>query len=114
METTAGGSGSARLVITRRPNFVAKVRAFKVLIDGEEVGTLREGAPFTHEMTPGRHELQLKLDWGKSPIEEFEVRAGQELRYWCRTNGNPLSAIYYATLGANKYIVLEPQEPAAL
>jgi hypothetical protein len=114
METNSGG-GAARLVITRRPAYVAKVRAFKVLLDGEEIGTLREKAPLTHEIAPGRHELQLKLDWGKSPIEEFEAAPGQEIRYWCRPNGNALSSIYYATFGASRYIVLEPESesPAA-
>ena len=116
METNAGiggANGGARLVLTRRKAGADKLRSYKILLDGEQIGTMKEGTTFTADIAPGTHELQLKIDWGKSPIDTFEVKEGGEARFWCQSKTNPFTAIFYAIFGANRYVTLEPEDPAA-
>lgn len=50
------------------------------MIDGKKIGTIANGESQTIDVPAGSHTLHFKIDWTRSPVETFEVAAGE-----CRT-----------------------------
>jgi hypothetical protein len=96
------------LRLTRGKSYADKARAYHVLLDGQDIGEIRQGE--TREFpVSGRHSLQLKVDWCTSPSREFE--AGEEpVSFYCKTNMGGLRvflAFYYIFFGRHAWIRLE-------
>jgi hypothetical protein len=53
------------------------LRAYKVVVDGEEVGRIRDGETLDFVVPPGSHRLRLKIDWTGSKELTFLVRHGE-------------------------------------
>ena len=85
-----------------------KLRAYKVLVDGAEVGTIKQGTTESFPVAPGTHDVQLKIDWALSPIVTVDVPAGGTVRLTCRPKANPFTVIWYSTVGRKSYLRLEP------
>jgi hypothetical protein len=99
----------ARLTVERgHKAWMDRARAYKIMVDGQEAGEVRDGQTETVQVTPGPHEVQMKIDWARSPAIPVEVPEGGEVRVRCWPNANPGTALYYITVGRNKYIGLEP------
>ena len=49
------------------------LRAYKVLLNGKEVGRVRNGKEIELEVPSGNHHLQLKIDWCFSNPIQFEA-----------------------------------------
>jgi hypothetical protein len=100
--------------------YTDRARAYKVLVDGEERGTVKHAEGVEIEVEPGAHQLQMKLDWAGSPTLDVEIADGERAEFVCAPNATPLSAIFYALFRRSTYIRLErsapstpPSEPAA-
>jgi hypothetical protein len=52
-------------------------RAYKVELDGSEVGKLRRGGELTVHVAAGMHSARGAIDWTGSPALPVEVRAGE-------------------------------------
>ena len=99
--------GLARIQIHRRRKpWTDRLRSYKVRIDGEEVGRLRLGDEKTFEVQPGRHEIQLAIDWTRSEPVLLELADGDKARLVCHGR-NPFLALYWITAGQDRYIALE-------
>ena len=85
-----------------------RARAYKVMLDGEEMGRVKRGESVSFDAAPGAHQLQMKIDWATSEPLDIEVAAGQDLRFECWPNAKPLTALYWTTFGRKKYIGLAP------
>jgi len=53
-------SNNAILEITRPKTYVAMMIPFKVFVDAQQVGTVRNGSTQSFEVTPGHHVIQIK------------------------------------------------------
>jgi hypothetical protein len=97
-----------RITVERKPGgYTDRVRKYKVLVDGDEIGRVGAGEATSAEVSPGTHEVVLTLDWGRSPPVTVELREGQEeAKLFCEPNANPITGLYYITLGRKKYIRL--------
>jgi hypothetical protein len=99
--------GLARIQIRRRRTpWTDRLRSYKVRIDGEEVGDLQPGDEKTFEVQPGRHEIQLAVDWGRSQPVQLDLAGGDRAQLLCHGR-NPLLALYWITAGRNRYIALD-------
>jgi hypothetical protein len=99
---------TARLRLHRRRSPKSdRFRAYKVAVDGKVVGSIRYDEEQTFDVAPGLHDVRLRLDWCRSEPVSVDLTAGGEARLSCRGR-NPLHFLYWATLGRNRYIVLEP------
>lgn len=67
----------AEIVVRRPKAWQDKLRAYKIVIDGEGVGTIREGEEKRFAVSPGNHILRLTIDWKGS--REFEVSAAEDM-----------------------------------
>ena len=82
-------------------------RSYRVLIDGEAVTQVKYGKTVTVAAAPGRHELQLALDWTRSPKLQLDLTEGQELRVRCGPYGNPLMSLFRGIFTPRRSIVVE-------
>jgi hypothetical protein len=96
--------------VHRRANaYQDRARAYKVMLDGEEVGRVKRGESVSFDAAPGGHQLQLKIDWATSEPLDVQVAGGQDLNFECWPNSSPLTALYWITFGRKRYIGLEQQ-----
>jgi hypothetical protein len=51
-----------------------KRRAYKVLIDGAEIGRIRDGETRDFPVSPGQHTVRVKIDWTGSEELTFFAR----------------------------------------
>jgi hypothetical protein len=103
----AATSGTATIEVERQQGgYVDRMRAYKVLIDGEERGDVKRGETFSLEVEPGSHGVGIKIDWARSPVVEVECAAGQTVRLVCNPKSNPISALYHAFLSRSTYVDL--------
>jgi hypothetical protein len=65
-----------------------RLRGYKVVIDGAAMGRIRNGETVSFEVSPGSHEVQMRMDWKRS--EPFRVEA---------TNDTPTRLVVRPTYG---------------
>jgi hypothetical protein len=51
------------LTVRRDSGYADSIRAYKLLLDGTEIGRIASGESKSFEVTPGEHTLQAKIDW---------------------------------------------------
>lgn len=71
--------------ITRKYAMMDLFRAYKILLDDEEVGRIKNGKMLEIEVSPGTHLLQLKIDWCTSNQVEFKCR-DEIIEFECGNN----------------------------
>jgi hypothetical protein len=91
--------------------YTDRARAYKLLVDGEERGTVKHGEGLDAEVAAGAHTLQMKVDWATSPEQKVTVSEGGRAEFQCAPNASPLTAIFYALFRRSNYIRLEPASP---
>lgn len=92
----------ARVVLRREGGFWRdRLRRYKVRLDGEWVGKLREREDLRVDVRPGTHEIQVKLDWGTSPSRSLQLAPGEVARLRC----GPGSFLGLVVPG--RYLILE-------
>lgn len=100
-------SGSATIHVERRAGgYTDRARAYTVLVDGAESGKIKHGESVDVPVSPGTHEVQMKIDWARSPALQVEVADGEQVRLSCAPNANPLTILWYTTIGRDRYIDL--------
>jgi hypothetical protein len=102
-------TGEARVTITRGTAYVDRARAYKIMLDGQEVGRIKNNTSETIPVPAGPHELFLKVDWASSPTATFDAAPGQEVRYACRPTSNAFLALITSVFARKNYITLEPE-----
>jgi len=97
---------------------VDRRRAYRVFIDGQGVGNIKPGDSEVFDVSPGQHELQLRVDWASSEKLRVEVGDSGQAKLVCKPritdNGASVRAgfrtLYWVTLGRKRYIDLQPDE----
>jgi hypothetical protein len=95
------------LVLTRAKTMSDKMRAYKVIVDGTEVGRIKEGEEASYKLDSGSHNLLIKIDWTSSPPVSFDLAPGEQVRFECKGPANPLVGIGKMIASRGKYISLE-------
>jgi hypothetical protein len=100
-----------KIIVRRSDSFVDGMRKFKVLVDGEVVGKVARKKQVEVEVEPGQHEVQMKLDWGKSEPMTVDASAG-DVPLLCEPRGTTKQAKTSALLrGGKDYITLREDTP---
>ena len=100
---------AARIHVERESRaWMDRARAYKILVDGQEAGRVRNGQSVTIEVAPGAHQVQAAVDWARSPAVPVQLADGQEVRLRCRPRANPATALIWVIAKHEEYIVLEP------
>ena len=82
-----------------------RLRAYKVIIDDQPVGQLRNGQDFNREVSPGSHRLQIKIDWTGSEELHVTVQPGETASFICEPAGSSWSGLF-DLLGRRAYVSL--------
>ena len=77
--------------------------SFKVYLDGENVGEIRNGRMFTYIVSEGPHVLQLRLDWTSSKPIQVDVHGTVD--FICGPNSN-WSSFFRAFYSPGDYLYL--------
>jgi hypothetical protein len=97
-------SSSAWIDVERKEGLRDRARAYKVMIDGQEAGTVRHGSHESFQVTPGTHEVFLKIDWCRSPKLTVDVAGAQRAKVTCVPSGTIWTAIFAIVFKPTAYI----------
>lgn len=98
------------IIITRDSGYADRLRKYKILIDGTEIGEISDGETKSFDISAGTHSLQLKIDWAKSNIINFTQTTNEDLKFKVTSplrGKNIIKTILYSTIFSNKYLNLE-------
>jgi hypothetical protein len=105
------GQDKGSVSIKRASAWNSRVRAFKVLIDGSEVGSIKNGKTERFEVASGRHVCQLRIDWCTSPLVEVEVPPRGDVSLECGFHPTPWWSIFGRAVSApHEALYLRPPE----
>jgi hypothetical protein len=90
----------------RASRAVDALRSYRVMLDGEEVGRIRDGERATYEVASGRHELFLKLDWCRSPALAIDLGQEEKALLECEPSGSLATGWFFAFFQRHRYITL--------
>ena len=97
--STDGHAQRGRLIIEReRLAWMDTLRSYRVLVDGEMVGRLRNGETREYPLRPGRHTVQVRIDWTGSEPEVVNALEGHPVHLMVRWRGNLFSRRRYLAL----------------
>ena len=97
--------------VSRDSGYVDRIRAYRVVVDGREVGRLRNGETKTFSVESGTHELRIKIDWCCSHTIRFTLAANQTSAFECGSalrGAKVLLVLFYPLFAWNKYVWLRP------
>jgi hypothetical protein len=81
-----------------------------LLVDGEAVGKVARKKQVEVEVEPGQHEVQMKLDWGKSEPMTVDTSAG-DVRLLCGARDTAGQAKASALAGRGKNYITLREDP---
>lgn len=89
------------------------MREYSVLIDGAEMGTIKDGGRLRIDLPPGEHVIQVKIAWCTSPTLRFTLAEGEVLKFRCGSplRGWKLLLALFSVLGRpENYLFIEQEE----
>ena len=100
-------SDGAAIVLTRaRGGWRDRARGYVVMIDDQEVAKVRRSQRLELPVTPGRHEVFLKIDWCRSPTVTVDAQPGEIIQLFCEPGGSPREGLRDVTGNTGSYITL--------
>ncbi len=97
------------IVLNRDSGYADLIRAYKVILDDNVIGEIRNGQQVVYDVAPGKHRLHLEIDWCRSNIVEFEKNE-ENVEFECGSNLRGfklLLGVLYATYLRNSYLWLK-------
>lgn len=98
------------MTISRTSPEDVKQRQVIIKLDGEWIGDLLYGKTLTRGVEPGHHELVFNNTWKKKK-EEFDVAAGEHVKFQVVNRTGRFTWALVATLGAGPMYVTVEREP---
>ena len=93
------------ITLKRSTGYADKMRAYKVLLDGNAIGSIRQGESKEYPLQAGKHTLQLKIDWCTSKPITFDF-TDKPLTFECGSN-TALKAAFSAFFNIKDYMWLK-------
>jgi len=84
-----------------------RFRAYRVIVDGEQVGQLRVGESRQLQIEPGTHFLRISIDRSGSGEIEIRLVPAQVAAFVCGPAGTPLKGLWQV-FTRHRYLRLAP------
>ncbi len=100
----------AVLKVVRDSGYADRLRAYRVILDGEKIGEVRDGQAQRFTIAPGQHTISLKIDRCGSNTIEFTAAGDEEIWFQVRSNLRGLrmlAGFWYVIFDRHSYLVLE-------
>jgi hypothetical protein len=94
------------IVLSRKRAWRDRLRSYAVVMDGEPVGKIRSGQRLQLPVTPGSHEIFLKIDWCRSPALHVDAQPGEVIELSCESAGPARSGLGDVLHASDQYIRL--------
>lgn len=104
---------STAISLKRDSGYADRLRKYRVLVDGQEIGRIGDSEEKTFQIAPGQHQLIVRLDWAKTPAVSFEAMQDQTAKFSCGSNLRGMRlilALYYVVFAPSKYLWLRAIE----
>ena len=72
-----------RVIINRLKSLSDSLREYIMVLDGAEIGRIRVGESFKMPISPGEHQIFLKIDWCRSNLLNFTAEEGIQVELEC-------------------------------
>jgi hypothetical protein len=72
-----------RIAISRDTGYADRLRRYRVVCDGAEIGQIVNGTSAEFTVSPGAHRLILRVDWCSSNEVQFTIAPDQALQFAC-------------------------------
>lgn len=95
--------------IKRYSGYPDRLRAYRIVLDGNVIGEIKNGQQLEMEVAPGKHQINLKIDWCRSNIVDSEMNQ-DIIEFGCGGNLRGfkiLFAIFYVTFPRSQYMWLK-------
>jgi hypothetical protein len=100
----------SELVIRRkRVWWMDRLRDYRMLVDGEEVARVANGAEARIPVEPGPHIVQMRIDWCGSLPLAVDVAPGETRVLSCGPRANPLTVLLYIGPRRGSYLWLRAE-----
>jgi len=83
------------------------LRKYIVIIDNEVAGSISSGEAKHFKISPGSHDIQIKIDWCKTKPILFEISAGQNTYLCCGATYNNWKSLYKHVTNSSGYIYVK-------
>jgi hypothetical protein len=100
---------NSSITISRDSGYADRIRDYLVVVDGNEVGRLKNGETRVLPLGPGPHELVMKIDWCSSNTVAFSLADGESANFRCGSNCRGLRlflGLFYVVFARDKYLWL--------
>ena len=87
------------LVLNRCHQYRHQLARLFVEVDGTRMGEVRDGSMIDLELSPGHHELRVRMSWCGSPPLAIDIQGGEVKRVDAFIDGGPFKTLY----GPNRY-----------
>lgn len=101
------------ITISRDSGYADRVRAYLVMVDGKELGRLKNGETKTFPLEPGTHKIVMKIDWCGSNTITFSLADGESARFTCGSSlrGTQMFfSLYYIIFARDQYLWLKQSD----
>jgi hypothetical protein len=83
-----------KVIVHRGGGYQDALRAYKILVDGKDVGKIKANKQEDISLAFGQHTIQFKIDWMASPTLNFQLSAEKpEVRVECSCTSKAGSGI---------------------
>ena len=88
--------------IKRDSGYADRIRAYKIVLNGNVIGKIKKGQIVELDLPPGNHQLYIKIDWCRSNSVDFETD-GSLVEFVCGSNLRGIKLLF-----AKVYIIFLP------
>ena len=95
--------------IKRDSGYADRIRAYKIVLDGNVIGEIKNGQQLELNVPRGKHQLHLKIDWCRSNVVDFEMN-DNTIEFECGSNLGGFKIVFsilYITFLRSQYIWLK-------
>lgn len=97
------------LTVKRDWGWADKIRGYKILVDGQPVGVLKQGETIVCPIGRGPHTVEARIDWCGSPRLSIEV-GDDDCSVLVRSNLRGIRlmiAMWYVVIQRKRYLCIE-------
>ena len=100
------------ITVRRDKGWADKMRKYRILVDGAEIGQLGEGEVLRHEISDETHSIEARIDWCGSRRIPFQAQS-EDLVFLVRSalRGWRLQfTLFYIVFNRRGYLILDQQQ----
>jgi hypothetical protein len=91
---SAEDCSSSLIVVRDGRGWRDRARSYELVIDGATVAKIRRGQRIELPISPGRHKVFMRINWGTSDPVELEARPRESVQLFCTTGGSQQGSGY--------------------